>query len=205
MKLAQTDVQLGEEVSSIAYWDHRFHVDPVRKIKEISPAQMITSLDIEPNTVREGTCGGPVLNKEGEVIGMHAGNSPRQRIGYVIPVSHIRQALQAYHEGAFEQTLLFNGVNLGTIAINEALSSVQVYEGDKRYWISLARRKKQIDYAHLEKLISLKESATRIVFVIKRTPLSTEQEDQQMHMYLISYDLQTGQVLRSDLNHHPIL
>lgn len=199
LRLAKRDAQLGDEVSSIGYWKHKIHVDPTRTIQEIAPARMVTSLDITPETVREGTCGSPVLNKNGEVVGVHSGNSPHRQIGYMLPVSHIWQALKTYHEGSFNQPLLFNGKDLGPIAVNEYLTAVYVYQEarliEKR---SLILRQKQVDYEHLETLIPTEEPFTRVVFMVERNPLTTEQEDQLYHTFLISYDLQTGQIFRTE-------
>ena len=199
LRLAKQDAQLGDEVSSIGYWNHKIHVDPVRTIQEIAPARMVTSLDITPQTVREGTCGSPVLNKNGEVVGVHSGNSPHQQIGYVLPVSHIWQALKTYHEGSFNQPLLFNGKNLGPIAVNEYFTAVYVYqEGQLVHKKSLILRQKQVDYEHLEILVPTDVPFTRVVFMVERNPLSSEQEDQQYHTFLISYDLQTGHIFRTE-------
>lgn len=198
LHLAKQDAQIGDEVSSVGYWNHKIHVDPARTVREISPARTVTSLDIDPETIREGTCGSPVLNKNGEVVGVHSGNSPHRQIGYMLPVSHIWQALQTYHEGSFNQPLLFNGKNLGPIAVNESLTAIYLYRGDrfleKR---SLLLRQKQVDYEHLEGLVPTDTPFTRVVFMVKRNPLTTEQKDQQYHTFLISYDFQTGQVFRT--------
>lgn len=199
LKLAKEEIEVGEELSSVGYWDHRLHVDPVRRVKKILPLQLITTLDIEPTTIREGTCGSPMLNKNGEVVGMHVGNSPHKQEGYMVSAAHIRQALQAYHEGKFEQPLFFNGINIGTLAINEGLSSAEVRSaiGQVRRF-GLEHRQKHVDYEHLEKLVPLQDTDTHISFLIKRNPLTTGQEDQRMYTFTITYDLKTGQIVRSE-------
>ena len=200
LHLAVRETQVGDNLSSVGYWNNKIHVDPVRTVKEINVHQFITSLYIEPTPVREGTCGSPVLNEQGEVVGMHVGNSPRQQVGYVVPVSHIRQALQAYHEGQFSQSLFFNGVEIGKIDINEYIDAIEMYrEGLPMQRQSLTHRQKQVDYDHLESLLQNQPFVNRIVFVIERNPLTTLQSDKHFHMAQISYDLKTGQVSRSEL------
>ena len=197
LKLAPQDPPLGETVSSIGYWNQRLHVDRERVVKEVSPAEIITSLKIDPEALREGTCGSPVLNQKREVVGMHAGNSPRRQEGYVIPVSHIRQALQAYHQGNFEQKLLFKGQELGTVAINEFLSSVVVAYPQGIQKTNLSLRQRQVDYNHLEKWAPQNPQAKSITFFIKRNPLSTQQKDKNYYIRWISYNLQTGEISHS--------
>ena len=201
LHLAAQGPQLEEQVSSVGYWNGKVHVDPVRTVQQIYPNRLITSLDIAPNAVREGTCGSPVLNAQGEVVGMHVGNWARQQIGYIVSVEHIRQALQAYHEGQFYQPIFFNGVEIGQLAINEYLDALEIYkEGSPAAKMSLGRRQKQVDYNHLETLIARESAVTRVVFFVERNPLSNQEEDQEYHMAEISYDLKTGQIARTE---HP--
>ena len=46
LKLAAQDAQLNEELSSVGYWKHKIHVDPVRTVQEVAPSRIVTSLDI---------------------------------------------------------------------------------------------------------------------------------------------------------------
>lgn len=196
LHLAAEQPKVGEELFSLGYWNGKIHIDPVRTVKSTSLHRFVTTLDIEPETIREGTCGSPVLNQQGEVVGMHAGNSPRMREGYVIPAQHIRQALQAYHEGHLSETLLFNGTNLGPIAINERIIFVETRKnGETLHRLSVYKRGPCIDYTHLETLLDFSE-ADQVVLLLQRNPLSTHDTNQNYDEFFIYYDLRTGQITR---------
>ncbi len=197
LHLATQSVQVGENLHSIAYWNGEIHIDPIRTVKAIEPHRMVTTLDIPAQTKREGTCGSPVLNQAGEVVGMHAGNSARRQEGYVIPVKHIRQALQAYHEGSFQQPLFFRGKNLGSVGINEYIVLAQAYsQGKLLHWVNILHRKQRIDYAHLEKLFNF-SNIDQVVLVVERNPLSMKDKEQHYQLFNITYDIRTGVVTRT--------
>ena len=198
LHLASETPKIGDKLFSIGYWDNKLHIDEVRTVKQISPMQITTTLDIEPGTIREGTCGSPVFNQAGEVVGMHAGNSPRRREGFVVPAEHIRQALVAYHEGQFAQPLILNGVNLGFIAINEQITRVQLFAGKtllRQFAFTL--RKKMIDYEHLENIIDT-NGADQVVLEIEQNPLSNVNQKQIYHFFFIIYNLHSGEISRVD-------
>ena len=205
LHLADTPITVGDELYSAGYWNKHIHVDKSRKVQEITKTRVVTSLDIEPETIREGTCGSPVLNQAGEVVGMHCGNSAERQLGYMIPVQNIRNALVAYHQnGLFLEELWFNGIDLGPIAINEQLVEVEVFEKGtsiKRFGVFLRRR--NLDYNHLEKLADL-TGGDRIIFTLERGPLSTKTPDRKYHERRIIYDVQTGHITLEEGESHSV-
>lgn len=205
LKLAPKEAKMGEHVFSVGYWNRKIHVDQDRVITQITPTKMETTLDIDKETVREGTCGSPVLNRKGEVVGVHAGNSPVRQVGFVLPARYIRQALEAYHHnGVLEEELVFNGKSLGPININERIIKIEAYqEGKMLRRVTVYLRRKQTDYAHLEKLIDTSD-ADRVVLEIERNPISSHKLDQRFHSFLITYDLKTGDVFHSPLGSYLI-
>ncbi len=205
LTLANKTPQVGEELFSIGFFNKSVHIEEHRILQEITPSRMITSLQVAPKPSREGACGGPVLNQQGEVVGIHIGSSYHAQTGFAVPLSHIRQALAAYHQqDAAPQPLLYNGVFLGPIAVNEAILTVRFYAQNKLlYTFKTFRHEKEIDYAHLEALSArLSLDPQRIEMDIERNPLSSQETDKRYRMYTLSYDIKTGELTRSFLENY---
>ncbi len=198
LQLADQPAQQGDELSSIGYWNGEIHLDVKRIVQEVTQTRFITSLQLDPDFAREGTCGSPVLNREGQVVGVHAGNSRKRQTGIVLPAQHIRQALAAYHQqGNFEQELLFNGISLGALHINESISSIEIMNGSTvLHYIRLGTRAKLVNYAHLEDLLDT-AGADRLILWIEKNPLSTHEKDHHYYEWTIEYDLKSGQITRT--------
>ena len=191
LKLAAHSPKEGEKLFSAGYFEDGFHVEKNRIVKAILPNCILTSLVVKDRQAREGACGGPVLNKKGEIVGMHVGSSQKQ-IGFVVPVEHIYELLQAYHNnGKSLRPLYFNGRQIGNLNINEHLHSIEVWKGNKKIqdFFSYPYRA-HIEYDHLENLVDA-SSADRLVFIIERTPFSMLEKDQHTYQFKITYDLHT--------------
>jgi len=194
LKLANHSPKKGEALHSAGYFDDGFQVEKDRTVTDILPTRILTSLVVEDKLAREGACGGPVLNKKEEIVGMHVGSSNKQ-IGFVVPVEYIYEILQAYHNhGKALRPFYFNGRKLGNINVNEYIHAIEVWQGEKQLHNFIAYpRRAYIDYEHLEKLVDY-QNADKIVFVIERVPFSVTEEDQHLHQFKITYNLRTLQV-----------
>ena len=194
LKLAAHSPKEGETLHSAGYFDDGFHVEEKRMVKSVLPSRIVTSLQVKDTRAREGACGGPVLNEKEEIVGIHVGSSQKQ-IGFVVPVEHIHELLQAYHNnGKALHPLYFNGRQIGNININEHLRSIEVWKGNKKIqdFFSLPRRGR-VDYNHLENLVDASQ-ADKIVFTIERTPFSMLEKDQHTYQFEITYNLHTFHV-----------
>lgn len=199
LQLSQQTPRIGDELFSVGFFDKDIQMEEHRLVQEITPSRMITSLQVDPEIKREGACGSPVLNQQQEVVGLHVGSSLQKQIGYVIPAEYIRRTLAAYHQSEMTtQSLLYKGIKLGEISINESIYSVKLYRENKLlHTISTYHKEKDIDYAHLESFLP-DEDPDRIVFMIERNPFSMSDADQQYYTVSISYDLKTGEITRSE-------
>lgn len=173
LPLAEESAQPGEEVYSAGFFDNELQYEPHRIVKEVTPLRVITSLVVEPEIDREGACGGPVLNQRGEVVGMHMGSSASKHVGYVVPVSQIREALAVLHTGEKKTPLLFQGQELYELGIEEAITKIEFFYQHQLVRFFLTRhREKEIDYAHLEKFLPA-EPVDQLVLTINQQSIST--------------------------------
>lgn len=195
LKLAAHSAKKGETLVSAGYFDDGFQIEKDRVVTKVLPTRILTSLVVEDKLAREGACGGPVLNARREVVGMHVGSSDKRQEGFVVPVEHIYEILQAYHNNAeFFRPLYFNGKMLGQININEFVQYIETWKGDKLLERFDSHSKRAlIDYNHLEKWVDVSQ-ADKVVLIIERVPFSTVQQDQRTHEFELTYDLKTGQI-----------
>ena len=196
LKLASRLPKVNDELFSISMFDEKFHYEPERQVKEVSPLRLITSLQVNPQDNREGACGSPVFNKKGEVVGVHIGSSLTHQIGWVVPVNQIRSLLQAYHnQGNNPSPLILNGVQIGQINVNEFIQNIVVFrQNTVLQTYSFAHNEKKLDYAHLETTLDL-TNADRVEILIIQNPFSSSQKNNHFHAFFILHDLKTGKTL----------
>ena len=198
LKLAQEPLQIGQELHSLGFFKNAWHHEKGRIVKEITPHRVITSLEVDPDRSRAGACGGPILNAQNEVVGMHVGSSKRSQIGYMVPVQHIRDVISAYYrQDGSPQPLIFNGHNLGSIHVNEHIDRIDVRErGLLIRTRDMYNEEKEIDYNHLEKLIPT-EFGDEVIFTILHRPFSDQAGDSKSYIITLSYDLENGEIFRT--------
>ena len=78
----------------------------------------------ESQKKRSGLCGGPLLNPQGEVLGIHCGTSLEDK-AYASNINIIPYLLQAYYEGSAEIPLVAKQIIFGSIQINERILNIQ--------------------------------------------------------------------------------
>lgn len=195
LPLAQHSAQSGETLYSAGYFDNDFHLEKNRTVTGKMPHKLITSLKVEDKLAREGACGSPVLNKQGEVVGMHVGSSEARQLGFVVPVEHIHELLQAFHnQGRASHPIYFNGRQLGEINVNETIKSISVWNGKKILDLYLSYYKDRVvDLEHLETLVNT-SGADSVVVTIEKIPFSVLDADQKTHEYEITYNLKNFHV-----------
>lgn len=198
LKLAEDMPKVGEKTFSFGFFDEGFYLVPNRTVKEKTPNRMITSLEFQ-TTARGGACGGPVLNARGEVTGVHIGSSDSKQISFVVPAAEIKRLLHAYrHQGKALKTLVFNGVEIGPININEHIEEVYSITGGQATQEFTARhREKEIDYGHLETLVQSADP-DQVQFFITHKPFSDADQD-ALYGIRLTYDLRSHQITRAQI------
>ena len=204
LKLAPHAPHIQEKLVSAGYFDDSFHVEKGRKVIDFLPTRILTSLTVEDELSREGACGGPVLNKQGNIVGMHVGSSAKKQAGFVVPVENIYEVLQAYHNnGKALRPFYFNGRHIGMLNINEYVQSIEVWKDHKMQDIFLSyRNRARVDYNHLEKLVRFAQ-ADKIIFKIERRPFSVLEENQQPRQFEVTYNLRNFHISRREIRSNP--
>lgn len=200
LKLAEKEPELGEKTYSFGFFANDFYLVPNREIKEITPNRLVTSLEF--TTIhRGGACGGPILNRRGEVVGLHVGSSDAKKVSFALPAHEIRRLLHAYrNNGRSLQTLTFNGANIGEININESILRVRILtNGRITHDFAALHQEKQIDYAHLETLFP-GEQPEEVQIIVNHKPFSEQEENQQEFFFRLSYNFTTQTAERKVLS-----
>lgn len=193
LKLADKMPQVGEKTYSFGFFNEGFFLVPNREIKEVTPNRLITSLEFD-TPKRAGACGGPVLNAQGEVVGVHIGSSDSRQISFVLPSTQIKRLLKAYrNNGQDLQPLLFNGIHLGEININENIERVRtLINGEVTKEFVAKHQEKDIDYAHLETL-PIEQNPDEIQLFIQHKPIAFTGPDTKDFSFQITHNFITGQ------------
>lgn len=196
LKLAGQTPKPGEKTYSFGFFDNNFFLVPHREIKEVTPNRLVTSLEIDtPN--RSGACGGPILNKQGEVVGVHIGSSDSQKISFAVPASEIRRMLLSYrNKQKSVQPLLFNGQKIGELTVNESIARIRtVTDGHTTGDFITHHREKEIDYAHLETLSPDAAPDEIHIFISHQMFSFADKTDKDFSIQLI-YDTASGKTTR---------
>lgn len=203
LKLAGHTPKPGEKTYSFGFFNDDFFLVPNREIKEVTPNRLITSLEIDtPN--RGGACGGPILNQQGEVVGVHIGSSDSQRISFAVPAAEIRRMLQAYYnKGQSVQPLLFNGKKIGDLNVNESIARVlTVTDGYTTGDFVTHHQEKDVDYAHLETLSPDADPDEVHIFISHQMFSYTDKTEKDFFIQL-TYDVASGTTTRKIISHLP--
>lgn len=195
LKLAPHSPEVGERLFSLSFFDNRFQYTPGRKVLEVAPLRFTTSLRAALEIEREGECGSPLINQNGEVAGMVVGASYSQQIGYAVPVESIRQILQAYHGHNFaEHPVRINGKEIFTMDVTEAITDITVkYEDGSLLHQNTYHKEKLLDYDHLETFVDLSR-AKEIRLTINRRPFQSESDGFNIFTREFVYNLKTQQL-----------
>ncbi len=203
LKLAETRPAVGEKTYSFGFFNDDFYLVPNRKIQEVTPNRLITSLEFD-TTNRGGACGGPILNAQGEVVGVHIGSSDSQHISFVVPADAIKRLLQAYRQGGKNlQQLQFNGLPVAQININESIYRIRTVTGGYITGDFLAyHQEKDIDYNHLEKIVQDTAPDKLQIFIVHK-PFAWTGTDRHEFFFQITYNFATGKSTRQEIEFLP--
>lgn len=195
LKLAPHSPEVGERLFSLSFFDNHFQYTPGRKVLQKTPLRFTTSLRADMEIEREGECGSPLINQQGEVAGMVVGASYNRQIGYAVPVDQIHQILRAYHEREFASLpVRVNGKELFKLDVTEAITDITIkYKDGSMLTQNTYHKENLLDYEHLETFMDLSQ-ATELRLTINTRPFQTENAGFNIFNREIIYNLQTQQM-----------
>ena len=190
LKLATSLPNPGEELTSYGYYHDDFRHLSHRKVKQVTPARLTTSYEFPPSVNKLGACGGPVLNAQNEVVGVHCGSYAPHNNSFAVPVTHIYRLLQAYYQhNQNTEPLLFNGKKIYALKVNQSVRQIISLRAEQEVEIiTFFSFDAQLDPAHIENSLSTQE-IDKLVFVIDQTDFST---NTRLPSFQLVYDLKTG-------------
>ena len=188
LTLAAQDAQAGEEVSSVAFFENGLHLSANNPVEKVSSQRGTIPMPLEKGTDPSGIAGGPVLNAQGEVVGLQVTGSMEEQTSAFVPVSHIYQALASYYHDwkhLSRRDIIFNGTPLGHLRVNEHIYKIELWNGKKRVeTVDTTTRSQDVDYQHLEQLVNIGRGDTAVIYV-KRVPLSAKDPNQHTQTFRI--------------------
>ena len=198
LTLAAQPPAVGEKVRSYGYFTRAFRILPNRTIKENTSGRLITSFEFG-TTPRAGACGGPLLNEQNEVVGVHCGSSAHKQESYAVPVRLLADLLETAKRGEMKTyDLVVAGHKIGTIRLDEYIAAVNTKNngkpvGNRVLW----HDEKAVDYQHLENLLPLDNATDLSLLIIRGGPEEIGAGVEQKE--LLTVHLPTGEVTRIPL------
>ncbi|WP_428073422.1 hypothetical protein [Candidatus Avelusimicrobium aviculae] len=137
-------------LSAVGYARQEPSLSPNRKVKILNPSLITTSYTLERHK-RAGFCGSPLLNAQGEVVGLHCGsltedfpphrpsllpkgqnlwpvNNYSQRVSFAVPARLLGDLVRAYHQGgSFKRPILWDSLTVAEIDVNEHIENITVF------------------------------------------------------------------------------
>ena len=112
------------------FWPKDYSKNANRRILDVCGYKIITTLP--PEGRGNGACGGPLLNSQGEVVGIHSG-SFKGKLGFAVnakaAIDDLFTAMQ--NGGRVLKPLVFKGVKIADINITENVGLVEVHRDGK--------------------------------------------------------------------------
>lgn len=137
-------------LSSAGYARRDPSLAPNRKVKILNPSLITTTYTLERHK-RAGFCGSPLLNPQGEVVGLHCGsltedfpqnkpavlppgqhvwpvNNYSQRVSFAVPARLLGDLVRAYHQGgSFKRPILWDTLTVAEVDVNEYIENITVF------------------------------------------------------------------------------
>ncbi len=187
-----SDLMLGEDVYAIgnAYgWEHsvtRGIVSALKRDVEVNEEQSYKNLIQTDAAINPGNSGGPLLNSDGEIIGINVAiRAGAQRIGFAIPIDDARlvvarllsvEAMDSHYHGisttdekrGSERKLIVKSVQPNSPAAEAGLQAGDV--------IIKAGAVKVTDGVDLERALLGRPVGDKVEFVVRRNSETTSKE-----------------------------
>ena len=198
LRLASRPPSVGEKVRSYGFFHGSFRIVPNRTVKETTPGRLITSFEFG-GLVRAGACGGPLLNAQNEVVGIHCGSAAKKQESYAVPVRLLADLLETAKRGEMNTyDLVLAGQKIGTIRLDEYIAAVHTKNNGKPVGKRLLwHDEKAVDYQHLENLLPLENATDISLLIIRGGPEEIGAGVEQKE--LLNVHLPTGEVTRVPL------
>lgn len=143
---APEPVELGEYVDSYGYSQNEAGNTQTytpalgREVLKSEKFRFTTTYNFAPEATGNGACGSPVLNRAGQVTGMHCG-SLSGTSSFAISYKGVESLLKLFYQGSATRPLIFNDREIAQISITDRLRNLTAYrDGKLVYAVDLDRR-----------------------------------------------------------------
>lgn len=135
LPLAQTESALGEAFISAGYSGQELVYTSRQFLQKDNQRFLRTDYSV-PLNKRAGLCGAPLINAQGEAVGVHCGSNWGHEIGYASNIKLLSYLLRAQHGEPTDIPLIAGKYVLGNILPGEHIHSVEALDAQGR---SIAR------------------------------------------------------------------
>lgn len=200
LSLGEGEVRPGENLRSYSFFEKELHIIPNRRVLAATPSRLVTSFEFGKHD-RAGACGGPLLNEQNELVGIHCGSSLSKQESYAVPVSFLKDLLAAaQHHNQKTRPLVWNGKVVGQINIDEYIYSVSLKQfGFSPRTFSPWHDEEKVDYAHLEKIFPLAQDGIVEIHLIQGGTLQTGHTE-GARQRILTLNLRTGETAQKPLH-----
>lgn len=133
LTLTTNQPEVGSPLQSIGFSDKKLTF-----LKHINKQNTLTSLRVSldnARTERAGMCGGPILTREGKVVGLITGDkftagNPAADIGFATKASYLRTLVDAYHGDIARAgfTLMLGEHKIFDLNVDEHVSAIRLFD-----------------------------------------------------------------------------
>lgn len=150
----------GQRVDSYGFnsremWPQSFNKTENRKILDVTGLKITTSYNFRIGQSSRA-CGSPLLDRNGEVVGVHIGSSPTGDASFALTREAVQDALKAYYTGHAYRALKINGQSFGSIDFTERIKAIKVMRTEYAYSINIDNYRGPFDYQALETMYAFK-------------------------------------------------
>ena len=193
----------------MGYHDRQVVAMPDRKLIRRTPFAIHTTMSILRDD-RMGICGGPVVNKTGEIVGMHSGSSfdkmgEKFDHGYIVPAAQIKRLVEAYHHnGKALVPVVVDGKTILQCNVDEFFHDITLFNEEKKAVYTASFDEKKLPYTQLVKWMEIYHPAY-IEFTVEHTKCGGTSKDFMVTglykngekvMDTYRYDAATGEIIK---------
>lgn len=159
LKISNRLPQYNEDLISQGFASQRVHYVPARSFLRANPFSLQTTMPLA-REVRAGFCGSPLVNQQGDLVGVHVGSSYGRYDelgdkGFAIPALWINRLVEAYHQGASGVIPIeVDGHTVAILGINDYITEVALFnQAGKKVFTHNFENK--FSYSKLQELIQI--------------------------------------------------
>lgn len=159
LKISNRLPQYNENLISQGFASQQVHYVPERIFLKANPFSLQTTIPLARD-VRVGFCGSPLVNQQGDLVGVHVGSTYGRYDelgdkGFAVPAQWINRLVEAYHEGPYHRIPIeVNGHTVAVLGINDYITEVALFNhaGKQVFTHSF---KHKFSYSKLQELIEI--------------------------------------------------